>query len=76
MFGDASHIMLKSGMYTNEGNKSCACSYKEKSSSSNKGHENYLNTLKDACFAGVGTVCLFFCPFRDNSGMAAGATAA
>ncbi|ETW56741.1 hypothetical protein PFUGPA_01207 [Plasmodium falciparum Palo Alto/Uganda] len=75
MFGDESHIMLKSGMYTNEGNKSCECSYKKKSSSSNKVHENYLNNLKEGCIAGVGT-CAFSSALLGKFGIAAGATAA
>ncbi|SOS76395.1 stevor [Plasmodium sp. gorilla clade G1] len=75
MFGDESHIIFKSGMYTNEGNKSCECAYKKKSSSSNKVHENYLNNLKEGCIAGVGT-CAFSSALLGNFGIAAAAAAA
>ncbi|SOS78617.1 PIR protein, putative [Plasmodium sp. gorilla clade G1] len=75
MFGDQSHIMLKSGMYTNEGNKSCECAYKKKSSSSNKVHEKYLNNLKEGCIAGVGT-CAFSSALLGKFGIAAAAAAA
>lgn len=75
MFGDESHIMLKSSMYTNDGNKSCECAYKKKTSSSNKVHENYLNNLKEGCIAGVGT-CAFSSALLGKFGIAAGATAA
>ncbi|SOS78657.1 PIR protein [Plasmodium sp. gorilla clade G1] len=75
MFGDESHIMLKSSMYTNDGNKSCECAYKKKTSSSKKVHENYLNNLKEGCIAGVGT-CAFSSALLGKFGIAAGATAA
>ncbi|SCM18774.1 PIR protein, pseudogene, putative [Plasmodium sp.] len=86
MFDDESHIMLKWDIYSNDNNKSNDknnrfgeyTNKKESSnklSSSNKIHDNYLDNLKEACVAGVGT-CSLSSIITGSYGVAAGTAAA
>ncbi|CAC9696393.1 stevor PIR protein,putative [Plasmodium sp. DRC-Itaito] len=59
VFGKENHIMLKSGMYPNDDDKSdksssCACTYTNNMNvTSTKGKDKYLKHLKHRCIGGI-----------------------
>ncbi|SOS80094.1 PIR protein, putative [Plasmodium sp. gorilla clade G1] len=85
MFGDKSHIMLKSDIYTNENHKSndkndksCECVNKKLSDilpSTNEVHDKYLDNLKTGFVGGLG-MCALSSALVVKYGIAAAASAA
>ncbi|SOV84081.1 stevor PIR protein, putative [Plasmodium reichenowi] len=56
MFGEENHIMLKSGMYTNDDEKSSTCECANNNNTDlrkRKGKDKYLKHLKHRCIGGI-----------------------